>query len=212
MIAEYFLKGLLIGLVFGVPAGAIGTLTIQRTIEKGFFAGLVTGAGSSAADLIYSCVGALGIAVISDFLTAYQAIIRIIGGILILIFGVAILQKKELASVRQDTKGTLVLYFLSAFTAAILNPATVLSFIVAFATFGISGGLNAGQRIALILGILAGTLCWWSALSWMVAHFRKKVTNNIYEWLNRILGCLMMLFGIIMMIQGILPEVYLKTV
>lgn len=36
MMAEYFLQGLLIGLVFGVPAGAIGALTIQRTVEKGF--------------------------------------------------------------------------------------------------------------------------------------------------------------------------------
>ena len=94
-------------------------------------------------------------------------------------------------------------YFLSSFTATILNQATILSFMVAFAAFGIGGGLETGQGIALILGILTGTLCWWSALSGVVTHFRKKVTNNIYKWLNRILGCLMMLFGIIMMIQGI---------
>ena len=212
MIAGYFLRGLLIGLVFGVPAGAIGALTIQRTLEKGFFAGLVTGAGSSAADLLYSCIGVFGITIISDFLTAHQAVIRVLGGMLILILGIAILQKKELASVRQDIKSTPVLYFLSAFTAAILNPATILSFMVAFAAFGISGGLDMGQGIALILGILTGTLCWWTALSGVVAHFRKKVTNNIYKWLNGILGCLMILFGIIMTIQGILPEAGLKTV
>ena len=203
MIAEYFLRGLLIGLVFGVPAGAIGALTIQHALDKGFFAGLVTGAGSSTADLIYSCIGVFGITVISDFLTAHQAIIRAIGGLLILILGIAILQKKELSSVQKDTKGTPMFYFLSAFTAAILNPATILSFMVAFAAFGIGGGLETGQGIALIFGILIGTLCWWLVLSGVVAHFRKKVTNNIYKWLNRILGCLMMLFGIIMMIQGI---------
>lgn len=212
MIAGYFLRGLLIGLVFGVPAGAIGALTIQRTLEKGFFAGLVTGAGSSAADLLYSCIGVFGITIISDFLTAHQAVIRVIGGGVILILGIAILRKKELSSVRQDTKRTSMFYFLSAFTAAILNPVTVLSFMVAFAAFGISGDLDTGQGMALILGILTGTLCWWAALSGVVAHFRKKVTNNIYRWLNRILGCLMALFGIIMMIQGILPEVGLKTV
>lgn len=49
MITEYFCKGLLIGLIFGVPAGAIGALTIGRTLEKGFFAGFLTGMGSSAA-------------------------------------------------------------------------------------------------------------------------------------------------------------------
>ena len=54
----FFLRGMLIGLVFGVPAGAIGVLTIQRTLDRGFLAGLLTGLGSSAADLLYSCVAA----------------------------------------------------------------------------------------------------------------------------------------------------------
>ena len=168
MITGYFLRGFAIGLVFGVPAGAIGALTIQRTLEKGFFSGLITGAGSSAADLIYSCVAVFGITIISDFLTAHQTTIRIIGGILILLLGIVILRKKELTAARQDTKGTPVFYFLSAFSAAILNPATILSFMVAFTAFGISGDLNVYQGIALIAGILAGTLCWWSALSGVV--------------------------------------------
>ena len=64
MIWNYVVKGILIGLIFGVPAGAIGALTIQRTMEKGFIAGLLTGAGSSAADLLYSAVGIFGIAMI----------------------------------------------------------------------------------------------------------------------------------------------------
>ena len=203
MIVEYFFRGLLIGLVFGVPAGAIGALTIQRTLEKGFFAGLVTGSGSSAADLIYSCVGVLGITIISDFLTAHQFMIRVIGGIFILVLGIAILRKKELPPVRQDTKGTLIFYFFSAFTAAILNPATILSFMVAFTAFGIGGDLNAYHGMGLIVGILAGTLCWWTVLSGAVAHFRKRVTDHIYKWLNRILGSLMILFGVIMVFQGV---------
>lgn len=206
MIAGYFLRGLLIGLIFGVPAGAIGALTIQRSLEKGFLAGLVTGAGSSAADLIYSYVGVFGITIISDFLTAHQTVIRVIGGILILILGIAILRKRELSTTKQDVKGTPFFYFLSAFTAAILNPATILSFLIAFAAFGISGDLDAYQGIALILGILTGTLCWWSALSGVVAHFRKRVTNNIYKWLNHVLGCLMTLFGIAMIFQGLMSS------
>ena len=202
MIAGYFLRGLLIGLVFGVPAGAIGALTIQRTLERGFFAGLVTGAGSSSADLLYSCVGVFGITVISDFLTAHRSVIRLVGGILILLLGIVILRKKELTAARQDTKGTPVWFFLSAFTAAMLNPATILSFMIAFTAFGISGDLNVYQAVALVVGILAGTLCWWCALSGVVAHFRKRVTGHIYRWLNRILGCLMALFGLIMIVQG----------
>ena len=56
MLEGYLIRGILIGLIFGVPAGAIGALTIQRTLRDGFAAGLATGLGSSAADLLYLCV------------------------------------------------------------------------------------------------------------------------------------------------------------
>ncbi len=107
MIAEYFCKGLLIGLIFGVPAGAIGALTIGRTLEKGFFAGFLTGMGSSTADLFYSCVGVFGITVVSDFLSARQSLLQVIGGILILFFGFGILCKKEPVTAQKESKGTL---------------------------------------------------------------------------------------------------------
>ena len=87
-----------------------------------------------------------------------------------------------------------------------MNPATILSFMVAFTSFGLTGDFDVYQGIALISGILVGTLCWWAALSGVVAYFRKKVTNKIYKWLNRILGCLMALFGIIMMTQEIINK------
>lgn len=206
MIAGYLLKGLLIGMIFGVPAGAIGALTIQRTLEKGFRAGIVTGMGSSAADLIYSCVGIFGITIISDFLTVHQTVIQIAGGVLILLLGISILRKKEFSYTRQSTNSTPLFWFLSSFTAALFNPATVLSFMIAFTTFGITGDMSAYQGAFLAAGILTGTLCWWFTLSGVVDRFRKKVTDNIYKWLNRILGSLMILLSIVMIIRGIVTK------
>lgn len=203
MIAEYICKGLLIGLIFGVPAGAIGALTIGRTLEKGFAAGFLTGMGSSAADLIYSYVGVFGITVVSDVLSAGQSILQATCGILILLLGFGILCQKKTAAVQKESKGSLAFCFLSAFTTALVNPMTVLSFMAAFAAFGIRGGLDAGQGTALITGIFIGTLCWWLALSGITAHFRNRVTEKIYRWLNWILGCLMIGFGIITAAQGL---------
>lgn len=72
------------------------------------------------------------------------------------------------------------------------------------------GGLGVEQGAVLIVGILAGTLCWWLILSGITAHFRDRITGKIYRWLNCVLGCLMVGVGIIMLIQGIignsLPE------
>lgn len=203
MIVEYFYKGLLIGFLFGVPAGAIGALTIGRTLDKGFTAGFLTGMGSSAADLIYSCVSVFGITVVSNLLSAGQNILQIMGGILILLLGFGVLCKKKAAAVQKESKGTLAFCFLSAFTMALVNPATVLSFMAAFADFGIQEGLDAGQGTVLIIGIFTGTLCWWLALGGITAHFRDKVTGKIYRWLNCILGCLMIGLGMITAVGGL---------
>ena len=195
-------KGILIGLLFGVPAGAIGALTIQRTLEKGFIAGLLTGAGSSAADLLYSAVGIFGIAMISDFLAAHQNVFQIVGGGFIAVLGISVLRKKERPSKIQETKGNLVFCFFSSFGTAVMNPATVLSFMVAFAAFEIDGNVSAPEGVGLILGILAGTLGWWLILSGGVSLFRERITDRIYKWLNRILGSFMMIFGMVMMIRS----------
>lgn len=79
---SFFLKGLLVALIFGIPAGTIGALTIQHTLQKGFKAGVITGLGSTAADMFYACIGICGITFVSDFITKYQQWIRLLGELL----------------------------------------------------------------------------------------------------------------------------------
>ncbi len=64
MLENYLLKGVLSGIVFGVPAGAIGALTIHRALPHGFRAGFMTGLGPSTTDLLHACVGAFGLTAI----------------------------------------------------------------------------------------------------------------------------------------------------
>ena len=42
MLENYLMRGLIIGIVFGVPAGAVGILSVQRVLSQGAAAGLVT--------------------------------------------------------------------------------------------------------------------------------------------------------------------------
>ena len=201
MIFPLFIKGMLIGLIFGVPAGAIGALTIQRTMEKGFTAGIITGLGSSLADLIYGCAGIFGITIISSFITKYQFYIQAAGGFLITILGISILKNKQKPDTSNKVKGNLVFYFLSSFGAAIMNPATILSFIIAFTTFGINGNLSIQKGICLLAGILAGTLFWWTVLAGIVAVSRNRITDKIYKIMNIVLGSFMLVFGAAMIIK-----------
>lgn len=203
MLESYIVRGMLVGLVFGVPAGAIGALTIQRTLAKGFWAGMLTGLGSSAADVLYACVGVFGLTVVSDFLLANQSVISLVGGGIIVLLGLLMFCKKSGGTNSTDKGGALPVCFVSSFAIAIANPATILSFVVAFAAFGIGDSLSPTQGAQLIGGILLGTGCWWGILSGITAIFRGRITDKIFGVLNRLLGSLMALFGLAMILRGL---------
>lgn len=195
MLENYLLKGLLLGLVFGVPAGAIGALAIQRTLSHGFRAGLLTGLGASAADILYACVGVCGLTIITDFLLTHQMAFRLAGGLLILVMGILLIRKNPRKKTSVEQQVNLAACFGSAFAIAITNPATLLSFLLAFAAFGIAQAHTPVQSIQLIFGILLGTGCWWGLLAGLTAKFQNRVTARTYRNLNRLLGGLLVLFG-----------------
>lgn len=53
------LTGLALGLVFGVPVGVAGIMSMQRTLTGGPTAGFITGIGSSLASCLYIALGFL---------------------------------------------------------------------------------------------------------------------------------------------------------
>ena len=187
-----------------MPAGAIGALSIQRTLEKGFWNGFLTGLGSSAADALYACIGVFGITMITDFLQRNERPISIIGSVVIAVYRVSILGKKE----RPETgpgagAGNRLSGFLSAFIIAIMNPATILLFFVAFSAFGIVGDYSILQGFGLVLGVVLGTGIWWGILNGAVHYFKNRINDKAYHVLNLLLGMLMILFSGVLLVRNL---------
>lgn len=203
MLESYFLKGLLIGIVFGVPAGVVGVLSIQRGMSQGPAAGFITGMGSSVADLFYAGVGVFGITVISDFLLKHQHIICMAGCLLVIAIGIQGLKKagNRTADVDSTEQGGaeavhLPSCFFTSFMIAITNPATILSFMVVFSMFQIQGTEPFGTSIRLLLGIFLGTCFWWLLIALVTGRFRSRVTKRFYVRLNQVFGILMVFLGL----------------
>lgn len=196
-----FLKGILIGLIFGVPAGAVGAMTVQRTWEHGIKAGLLTGMGSSIADCIYAAIGAFGLTIISDFLLQYQGAIHLVGGTIVLFMGIRLIFRKGEADVPAVTGK--VRMFLSSFAVGITNPAAILTFLFAFSWFGIAGDNTKAIGWRVVLGVFVGTYLWWGGLAAAVALARKKKRADSFKKMNRIFGVVLSLFGILVFIRAI---------
>ena len=202
---SFFLRGVLIGLLFGIPAGVVGAMTVQRTWNYGMKAGLLTGLGSSVADCIYASIGAFGLTVISDFLLKYQIVINLAGGGLILFMGLRLLfgkgEQKEVPSVSGRIR-----MFLSSFLVGITNPAAILTFLFAFSYFGISGETNLLQGMWLVGGVFLGTYFWWGILSAAVNIMKNRQKKDRFQTMNRIFGVILCLFSMVVFIRVIFSE------
>ena len=199
--AGFLLRGILIGLLFGVPVGAVGTMTVQRTLFGGVRAGLLTGLGSSAADCIYACIGAFGLTIVSDILLRYQTVIHLAGGSFILLMGLTVFLRKQDVQKQMGQTERKSSLFLTSFLIGITNPAAILTFLFAFSYLGITGQSSAFQSIALVVGVFIGTYIWWGALSFATDLIRKKAGNVNFQKTNKVFGSLLILFGIVIFIQ-----------
>ncbi len=201
---SYLIRGVLIGLLFGMPIGAVGTMTVQRTLKHGFKAGLVTGLGSSAADCLYACIGAFGLTIISDFLLVHQTMINIFGGALVMVMGIRLFVRKEETSVLAGKVSGSIQMFLSSFAVGITNPAAVLTFLFAFSYFGITKEAGWAGGIQLVAGVFVGTYIWWGLLSAAVSFIKKAMKNRSFPYMNKVFGTILILFGIAVYIKIIL--------
>lgn len=197
MILEYFITGICIGIMFGMPLGAVGALSIQRTLRYGVSAGLISGSASSIADVFYACIGAFGLQFISNFLFTYQIPIHVIGGILLMVMAIHMISKKEAeAEIQEQVGKSMPSLFLSSFAIAITNPAAILSFLFAFSVFGIYGTLDFFHGVQLVCGVFTGTFLWWLILVLVVHFMKKKMQIKGMDKINKILGIMLILCSI----------------
>ncbi len=203
---DYLLKGITIGLLFGLPVGAVGTMTVQRTWNNGIKAGLFTGLGSSAADCFYAAVGVFGLTFVSDFLLAYQAVINVFGGGLILFMGIRLLKKEDETVFQKEKKTGMWKMFFSSFAVGITNPAAIFTFLFAFSYFGISTGSRLYRGLLLVSGVFIGTYIWWGTLTAVAVTIKRKAEKFSFRYINRIFGMVLCLFGAVVLIRLIVPH------
>lgn len=180
-----------------MPIGAIAILTIQRTINNGFFAGFVIALGAAIADVLYASIAALGLTFISDFLLSIKFYLAIIGGIFILSMGFKLITSDTIKQYRRPVKkNSHTNSFFTSFFLALSNPITILGFTGFLASFGIiTDGMALQLVILLLLSILAGALTWWICICFLVSKFKKKITLRLLVSINRIAGIMLILFG-----------------
>jgi threonine/homoserine/homoserine lactone efflux protein len=197
MESSLLLKGMLLGFSIAAPVGPIGILCIRRTLQHGRLSGLFSGIGAALADTIYAIIAAFGLTFISDFLLAAQYWLHLIGGAFLLYLGIKTGLSKPAEKVQMPSHKSLLNDFISTFLLTITNPMTILAFLAIFAAFGLTSVQGSyADTSAVVAGVFIGSAIWWIILSEGVTLFRKKVSQKVMLWINRIAGLIITAFGI----------------
>ena len=197
--------GIIIGILVSAPMGPLGILTIQRTLNKGRLNGIVTGLGATTSDLIYAILVGFSMSFINQYIAPYGSEIKIMGSIVLFIFGYLIFKKKPEVAL-DDSIGTsnrnLISTYTSAFGLCFSNPIIIFIFMTLFARFDFFSTDNIFEVLISLVSILAGAFIWWCFLTFIVGIFRAKFKTRGLRMLNLIAGSALMIFAVVGIITG----------
>lgn len=187
-----FLRGLAMGFAIAAPVGPIGLLCIQRTLAAGRAMGLATGLGAATADGIWGLAAALGLGASSALLVDRGRWLVGGGGLLLLALAWRTARARPAERAAAVDGRALGGAFASTFALTLANPATILSFLAAFAALG----LGEGGGGALVAGVFLGSAAWWLVLVGVVGTLRRRLDRTALVWINRLAGLALAAFGL----------------
>ena len=197
-------KGLGLGLAIAIPLGPVGTLCIQRTLTKGYRAGLLCGLGSACADFLFALIAGLGISVIISWLLKVRKWIQIGGSFVFMAMAYKVFYTNPAIQARQNRhrKHRPLEDFIATFFLTLSNPTPVFVLMAAFAAFIVHKDVNHFHIMLSIAGVFIGSLSWWVFLMSIVNLFRRKIRLRHLLWINKVTGVVVFVFAIFLLIQA----------
>ena len=223
-------SGLIIGVLIAAPVGPVNIVCIQRTLERGFWGGFAAGVGAVLADGLIAAVAAFGITAISGVMSNYKQEIQLIGGVIMMAFGVKLyMAKPKLAFAPRRANFTQLRRIVDwvperlrpalrfqiwrilphagvipqTFFLTITNPGAILGlFAIVGGLSSVMGGLDSYvQALTLVFSVMMGSLLWWAVLSRLIEKLRGRITEGRLKLINQVAGVVLLAFGGLLFFQ-----------
>ncbi|MEG6508815.1 LysE family transporter [Methyloligella sp. 2.7D] len=203
---QLVVSGLIIGLLVAAPTGPVNVLVIQRAVARGFGGGLAAGLGAVLGDGLLAAIAAFSMTAVSDIMIAYAGWIQIIGGIIILIFGVGLFLTRPVLEVPADERSSVASHMgiiPQTFLLTVTNPGAILGMLAIFGGLGsLVGGLETyWEAMIVVLSVMGGSLAWWLGLSELIATIRHRLTEGRLRLINRIAASILLVFGVVLLVK-----------
>ena len=196
------LRGVVVGVALAAPVGPVGLLCIRLALTQGQWPAVAAGLGAAVADALFGAVAGLGLTVVQQVITTNQTALSILGGTIISVVGVQTLRQRVAFDDRPVTFKSVSKDFITTFSIAITNPATM---VVAFGLFAVLGSVDPvekpGAAFVMVFGVFLGSTLWWIFLAQTSARLRRFVASRL-AWINWFSGGLFLLFGLAVLVNA----------
>jgi len=214
---ELTIKGIVTGFILSIMIGPVFFVILETSIRRGVKAALALDLGVLISDLVYILIAYVFYSEVSGLINGEnKGILKLIGGILFVIYGAFTFFKKpkeekvdEVGNVVQNSSD----YFMLALKGFLLNFANPLVIFYWFSviTMGAKNSEHAGTNensILFFLGVILITFFSFDLLKILGAKkLRPLVTEKLLVALNHLIGIVFFGFGVFLVIQGIIGEV-----
>lgn len=197
--------------------GPVFFLLLETSIRKGIRAAIAFDIGVLVSDLIYIIIALIFYSEVSKITSGeYGHIISIVGGIILMIFGLVTLLRKPKEDAKEtdkqlnSTKKDLILLGLKGFLLNIANPGVIFYWITVIA-LGADGKKSTNDSI--------DERTYWFILIIIITFFavdllkifgakklRPFITENVLVGLNRLIGIIIIGTGVLLVIKGFLAK------
>jgi threonine/homoserine/homoserine lactone efflux protein len=205
---ELILAGIGVGILVAAPVGPVNVLCIQRTLERGFWGGLAAGIGALIGDGLIALVATFGLTAISDLIMENKTSIRLIGGLLLVLFGWKLFLTRPRANGDgpHEDDGGHHWVIPQTFFLTITNPGAVLGLfaILGSVTSAFGGITSFAEAGTLVLAIMGGSLLWWMTLARFIATIRHRLTVELLTTINRVAGVILIVFGAVLIAETLI--------
>lgn len=208
------LWGFLIGILISAPMGPTGMLVIQRTINKGWFPGFLTGLGASLSDFIYAVISTFFINLVLVWIESYEITLQVLGGLLIGVYGLVLWFSNPASAFTPDPlhgvsaprsfscklrAWAILKYFFSGFGLTISNPAIVFLYLILFARTNFLFDADIAHWWLYVIGfamIVSGAICWWLLITWFINKVSNRFQVRTLRVINRVMAGVMFLIAL----------------
>jgi threonine/homoserine/homoserine lactone efflux protein len=206
MIASLF-EGIILGITLAFLIGPAFVALVQTSIHRGLRSGLLFALGISISDLFLISLSYMGAI---QFLTndSNQFIVGVIGGFILIGFGVVTFFKKYKVNVNKGIEVRVSVsgagnftYVLKGFFMNILNPFLLIFWLGVMSFVSAKYGVATKEVVSFFTAAII-TVFLTDSIKCLIANQLRRFLNiTILTWVNRAVGLSLVIFGVVMFVR-----------